>query len=399
MWKSFTFTTLFLFLSEHEVASFSTKQLNVLPQINQSKPLSSSNHHSLNVLHAEQNGNSQVNNHNNQRREFLFNTLSVTASVLATSFPTPSNAVERAVGGSEKLCREEGNCLEKGELDGAVGWSWGGKDRCDATDPRCGPDGSLKDAPPAGQPVPKLINDEGNTLKITNIIDIDISIGRTEQGTLSIGLYGDACPYSVSQITDFLSDNIYSGGLLTTSKLMLEDGLGVQTTPVSFIRGGNLQTIYPQTRLDFGVASQGFAYAKTKRLSKVPDGFLAQPRPTKSKEDITNEKTARSHSVAGLVSIPKSGLGYGGTGLESDDEAFASSFEISATSVPAMDKESRKVIGQLIDDDSMQFLQRLASLPTNKGMKGVIPGQNAGPPLIKVSVTSVSSPPSSGTAE
>ena len=171
---------------------------------------------------------------------------------------------------------------------------------------------------------------------------------------------------------------------------MLEDGLGVQTTPVSFIKGGNLQTIYPQSRLDFGVASQAVAYAKTKRLSKAPDGFLAQPRPTKNKEDIVNEQTVRSHSVAGLVSIPKSGLGYGGSGLESDDEAFASSFEITASSVPAMDRESRKVIGQLVDSDSMQFLQRLASLPTNKGLKGVIPGQNAGPPLIKVSVTSVS---------
>ena len=72
------------------------------------------------------------NNDNSQRRAFLLSTLSVATSILTTSFPAPSNAVERAVGGSEKLCREEGNCLEKGELDGAVGWNWGGRDRCDA---------------------------------------------------------------------------------------------------------------------------------------------------------------------------------------------------------------------------------------------------------------------------
>ena len=47
---------------------------------------------------------------------------------------------------------------------------------------------------------------------------------------------------------------------------MLEDGLGVQTAPVSFIKGGNLQTIYPQNRLDFGIASKSVAFAKMKRV-------------------------------------------------------------------------------------------------------------------------------------
>ena len=217
-----------------------------------------------------------------------------------------------------------------------------------------------------------------------------MSIGKVEKGTLTIGLYGNACPNSVAQMMDFLSDNIYSGGLLTTSKLMLEDGLGVQATPVSLIKGGNLQTIYPNSRLDFGISSQAIAYAKSKNLSKAPEGFVAQPRP--SKHGIIEEKSTRSHKVSGLISIPQSGLGYGGNGLESEDEAFASAFEITANSVPAMDKESRKVVGQLMDVESMDFLARLASLPTQKGLKGVIPGQNAGRPLIKVAVLSVSAP-------
>ena len=49
-----------------------------------------------------------------------------------------------------------------------------------------------------------------------------------------------------------------------------------------------------------------------------------------------------------------------------------------------MDKENRRVIGQLLDDESMDSLARLASLPTKKGFRGVIPGQNSGPPLKKV---------------
>ena len=214
-------------------------------------------------------------------------------------------------------------------------------------------------------------------------------IGKTESGTLQIGLYGDACPNSVAQILDFFSDNLYSGGLLTTSKLMLEDGLGVETTPVSFLKGGNLQLIYPQNRLEFGVASQAIAYARMKRINKAPENFVPQPRPMN--QNIVGEKGARMHKSAGLLSIPKGGIGYGGSGLENVDEAFANGFEITANAIPSLDKEGRKVIGQLMDIESMKFLARLTSLPTQKGLLGVVPGKNSGPPLLKVSVVSISS--------
>ena len=74
------------------------------------------------------------NNDNNKRRSLLVQSLSfiTTVTLGVTSSTSPSNAVERAVGSSELSCRTEGNCLEKGEWDGAVGWNWGGKDRCDA---------------------------------------------------------------------------------------------------------------------------------------------------------------------------------------------------------------------------------------------------------------------------
>lgn len=54
-----------------------------------------------------------------------------------------------------------------------------------------------------------------------------------------------------------------------------------------------------------------------------------------------------------------------------------------------MDKEGRKVIGQVIDAESMAFLTRLANVPTNKGLKGIIPGQDFGPPLLKTVVKDV----------
>jgi len=316
-----------------------------------------------------------------KRRDFLKAVIVSTGTL--TQYSGNANAVERAVGSAELSCREEGNCLQKGDLDGAVGWSWGGKERCDATDPRCGPDGVLSDAAPSGDPLPSL-NVGSDELKITNMIDVEISIGRAEKGVLRIGFYGEACPSSVTQLMEFLGDQENSG-VLTSSKLMLEEGYGVITAPVSFNKSGVLNYISPFSRLDFGVPSQAYAYAKAKKLSSAGNNFVPQSRPSGPIiNSITEEKSTRPHDIAGLVSIPKKGLGYGGLGLEKEDEAFASAFEITAASVPAMDKESRKVIGQLMDSSSMAFLARLASLPTKKGFKGIIPGQNGGPPLVKV---------------
>lgn len=68
---------------------------------------------------------------------------------------------------------------------------------------------------------------------------------------------------------------------------------------------------------------------------------------------------------------------------------FYPAFEITAGSVPSMDKEGRRVIGQVLDSESMAVVARLATLPTKKGLKGVIPGQNSGPPLLKVTVQDV----------
>ncbi|KAL7523739.1 hypothetical protein ACHAWF_000649 [Thalassiosira exigua] len=148
--------------------------------------------------------------------------------------------------------------------------------------------------------------------------------------------------------------------------------------------GGSLTYVRPEERLEFGVSSQKAAYAKSLRKARAPDEFVPQPRPSGQRlESARGERSARSHDVAGLISLPKEGIGYGSTFLGvKDDEAYSSAFQITATSVPDMDKEGRKVIGQLIDSQSMDLLARLAGSPTRK----MLPGQNGGTPLIKVSV-------------
>ena len=314
------------------------------------------------------------------RRYFLGKAATATAAALITTTPA-ANAVERAVGAAESKCRQEGNCLEQGDWDGAVGWNWGGRDRCDATDPLCGPDGKLRDAPLAGAPVPDVQGQD-----ITDVVELKLKIGRGDEVVMRIGLYGKACPASIAQILALCtSDRI--GGLATTSKLLFEEGYGAYSAPVSICRGGLLTTLYPNQRLDFGIPSQAASYAKSRNQAKAGDGFLPQPRPTTQDADvIAKEPFARKHDVAGLVSLPTKGIGYGGTGFESEDEAYASSFQITATAMPSMDKEGRRVVGQLMDAESMAALARISSLPTNKGLKGIVPGQNYGPPLTAVKV-------------
>jgi cyclophilin family peptidyl-prolyl cis-trans isomerase len=313
------------------------------------------------------------------RRQLLWSLATTSASSMLLILPQSSQAMTRAIGGAEEECRAAGNCLEIGEWDGAVGWSWGSKDRCDPNDPRCGVNGILMEQAPSGEPVPTIQN------IITNIVDISFTIGRTEEATIRLGLYGEDAPASVAQFLQFVTT-----GLRTTSDLAFQNGMGVASVPVSLNTGGIVGQIIPNQRVDFGVPLQSAAYARSRGMSKVPEEFLPQPRPKPITEDPAG--VVRKHDVAGLLSIPGKGMGYGGSGFEQEDECFESSFQITATAVPSMDqnREGRRVIGQVLDVSSMANLSRLATLAVKKGFKGVIPGQNSGPPLLNVKITKVS---------
>jgi cyclophilin family peptidyl-prolyl cis-trans isomerase len=247
------------------------------------------------------------------------------------------------------------------------------RDICDATNPRCGPDGQLLDSIPSGEAIPRVTN------RITQIVEMNFDIGREESGVIRLGLYGKDAPASVRQFLQFVTR-----GLKTTSELTLESSMGMESIPVSLTQGGVVGQIVPGQRIDFGVPLQSTAFARYKGRAKAGDDFLAQTRPKE-----INEPVFRNHDAAGLLSVPGKGIGYGGSSFESDDACFESSFQITAAPVPLMDKEGRLVIGQVLDKESMTNLARLASLPTKKGIKGVIPGKNSGPPLLKVSLRNV----------
>jgi len=247
--------------------------------------------------------------------------------------------------------------------------------RCDPSDYRCTQDGSLE--VPTGKPIPRVTN------KITYVVQMIVDIGerREEAGFIRFGLYGDDCPESTKQMLQFLTR-----GITSMNKDVVENSIGIQSAPVSLLEGGAVPTICSGRAVEFGVPSQAKSYAKSRGLRQAGPTFVPQQRPP----PLTNEPFPRQHNVAGLVSIPAKGIGYGGSssGTIPDDEAYGNAFLITADEAPSLDKMGRRVIGQVIDNKSMTFLARLSTLPVQKGI-GMIPGQVSGPPLLRVRIRDV----------
>lgn len=311
-------------------------------------------------------------------------------------------AATRAVGSGEIACRQAGNCLEVGEWDGAIGWGWGGKDRCDASDPMCGTDGKLRENAIVGKAVPTIPTTSSTTdeqqqpVRFTHIAAIQIEVGRGEIGVLKLGFYGNGAAGAVSQLVAFLSENGFTAESVSSSR-QLQSMIGAVQPAVSLQTGGVVTAIVPHAVVELGVPIQSNAYARSLGRSKAGDNFVPQPRPppfsTAADRNGDNNFVVRPHDCAGLVSLPEKGLGYGGTGFESEDECYESAFLITADAVPAFDdtrsNKRRVVVGQVLDAESMAFLERLANVPTKRGIRGVIPGQTSGPPLPKVVVRKV----------
>ena len=154
--------------------------------------------------------------------------------------------------------------------------------------------------------------------------------------------------------------------------------IDVKTVTVSILEGGVVPEICPGKGIEFGVPSQRKAYARARGLREAGSNFLPQNRP--EAVSLESEPSARKHDVAGLISIPEKGIGYASGG--DVDGAYSNAFLITADANSDFDaKLRRRVIGQIIDDESMEFLARLSSLPIQKKGSG-----SKGPPLLKITV-------------
>ena len=213
---------------------------------------------------------------------------------------------------------------------------------------------------------------------------IDIGARRdNDSGYIRFGLYGDDCPASVKQMLFLLTR-----GITSMNQKALEDRLEIEYMPVTLGDGnGSVQQICPSRGVEFGVASQSKSYAENKGLRAAGPNFVPQSRPIPTLE---GEAFPRKHTGAGLISIPAKGIGYSSSTTADLDEIFSSAFLITADEEPAFDKpnspEQQRVIGQIIDNESMQFLERLVHLPVQKKLGK---GGGSGPPLFKVRVRDV----------
>jgi len=248
--------------------------------------------------------------------------------------------------------------------------------KCDPGDARCRQGGELGDMP-LGQPIPPVTN------RITYVVQMIVDIGELREkdaGYLRFGLYGDDCPGSVKQMLLFLTR-----GITSMDQEALKDALEIDYAPVSLMDGsGSVQNICSGKGIDFGVPSQSKAYSKSRGLRTAGPNFVPQSRPMPTLE---GEAFPRPHSAAGLISIPAKGIGYGNN--VDDDETYSSAFTITAEEAPALDKpnsaQQQRVIGQIIDAESMQFLDRVANLPVQKK----VGKSSSGPPLLKVRVRDI----------
>ena len=260
------------------------------------------------------------------------------------------------------------------------------------------------------QPIPRVTN------PITHVVQLIVSIGerREEVGVLRFGLYGNDCPTHVKTMLQFLT----TIGLTTNEEEDNETDLDnlldidIQQVPVSLVTlgGGRIASICPDTGIAVGIPSQTRAYAK--RVGRTPQELATTFRPQgPPRPSPTTEETARWHTsaAAGLISVPEFGIGYNTpSNKNNDDEAYANAFLVTTSSsssaaANAMDSSSssslalldtkfhRRVIGQLIDDESMSFLARLTSLPLQKTkettlVRGTL---KSGPPVVKVTILDV----------
>jgi len=291
----------------------------------------------------------------------------------------PASAAELAIGSSERDCRKRGDCLETGNLDGALGFNWGGRDRCAASDPTCTTGGAKVESLNAVDfSPPSAPGGEA----VSWIVSLTVEVAR-ETAEVRIGLFGDS-----SRADQLLS--VFSGkGFVTGPRLELEPGLGVTSSPLRVVDGAaTLTALDTQTqRMQFGIKSQAVSFARRQGLRKAPDDFVPQPRPRPLPQEAAGPAALSSRPAPGLLLMDRRGLGWLDEAVD-DDEAFSSLFELTGWGRDkAREDAGRVAVGKCMDEESMRVLHRLATLPVNKKFAGIV-GATKGPPLVGVKILS-----------
>jgi cyclophilin family peptidyl-prolyl cis-trans isomerase len=236
---------------------------------------------------------------------------------LAAALPAPLLPASAA----DRITAQSVGIDNKETLSGAVGIIWGGRERCDPTDPVCTAGGVETDAAASAREVPKP------RAAVTERFGMDVLIAGESVGQLKLGVYRDAAPDSCDTFSQLARGTLVSDP--DDVPATLERSTAVRVLKGREVQLGALTVPNGQLRLVSGKT-------RPQRFSVVP------PR--------NKDTNTLSHDAAGLLSVRRGGGSF--------------SFLLTPDANPALDREWI-VIGQVLDNESMQILARLNSLPTN----------------------------------
>ena len=256
--------------------------------------------------------------------------------------------------------------MEKGDLDGAIGYVWGAKDRCDALGNGvilggCSDGGLTSSEGPVVHLPP--VSDS----KLDSTLDIAIGLGpaRSEEiYPIRIGILRNTDAKLRDQVKDLLSGAGF--------------GIGKGFIPVKLAEGGSITNVKSKQSIGIGVKSQLVGYKKQNNVRKLPDNLSLMGRVTKLSSKSSLVDTGDDFGTHfGLVVAPRLGIGYGVTGSDSlvrmtvkDDELYARCFRI-LTEPESKIQRGESIVGVVIDDggDGM-VITKMSSLPLSKGLFG-----------------------------
>lgn len=206
------------------------------------------------------------------------------------------------------------------DSDSLLGIVWGGRERCDPTQTTCSK-GGVSAVASAVQPVPNVEQ------LVTDRVALNITVSGVPAGRITLGLWRDAAPVSVDTFVR-----------LARGTMRNED----DEEPASLIGSGTVRVQRDRAVVLGALTRPGGS------TSIVPG--RARPVRTPVQPPSNKDLNQLSHSTAGLLSMPRGGGSF--------------QFTLTPRANAALDRENI-VIGQVIDQEGMEVLERLNALATN----------------------------------
>ena len=206
------------------------------------------------------------------------------------------------------------------ESESLLGIVWGGRERCDPTRSTCsqGGVGALSSAVQSVPSVEQLVTDR---------VALNLTISGAPAGRITLGLSRDAAPVSVDTFVRL------ARGTMRNSE---------EEEPASIMGSGTVRILRDRALVLGALTRPGGA------TSIVPG--RARPVRTAVEPPANADANALHHSSAGLLSMRRGGGSF--------------QFTLTPRANAALDKDN-VIIGQVLDDEGMETLERLNLLATN----------------------------------